>query len=324
MHDIGGVIMKKVVGLRKKYKLSGSCVAISTSNKYMVRSTDRKIYLSDFKTNQIIKTIKSDCVILRNISPNDKYCVGTFNGELGIKVFNLPELEEVVSLDVAEDEYVVFVDFLSDAEFVYCVRVRKEAGKLYTYNIETGKLSVVYTIDYDKFCLPLQHPFWNDGLLCIPLQNKKNENALTKFVMWDGKNFQEKEIPCQEDGNFYDFSNILNNKILFNKYIEEGNVVLGVYDFDSKEFTPISSFSRPIETYWVSDDLFWFSQVNVGKLGRSGLMNLKGEIQIMHDTFSFANTNCNEDYFIVDAMSSYVYEKIYEYDDATTKNTSTN
>lgn len=303
--------MKKVVGLRKLYKLSGSCVAISTSNKYMIRSTDRKVYLSDFKTNQIIKTIKSDCVILRNISPSDKYCVGTFNGELGIKVFDIPELEEVVSFDVAEDEYVVFVDFLSDTEFVYCVLVRKGTVRLYTYNIETGESRVVYTVDADKFCLAPSHLFWNDELLCIPLNSSK-KSSLEKLVMWDGEKFQDREIPYLDYGRFVYCSNILNNKILINKYLDDDNITLGVYDFESKEFTSILKVECLTRTYWLSYDLFWFSQVNVGRLGRSGLMNLKGEIQVMHDTFSFANTNCNEDYFIIDAMSSYVYEKIYE------------
>ncbi len=302
--------MRKVIGLRKLYKLSGSCVAVSTSNKYMVRSTDRKIYLSDFKTNQIIKTIKSDCVIIRNISPNDKYCVGTFNGELGIKVFNLPELEEIANFTVDKDEYVVFVDFLSNTEFVYCVRVRKGTGRLYVYNIETCESRVVYSIASNEFDLPLRQPFWHNGSLCIPLNNSKS--SLAKIVMWDGEGFGEKELLQPKRGRFVDCSNILNNKVLINEYIDEGNITLGVYDFDSKEFTSILKVECLTRTCWLSNDLFWFSQVNVGSLGRSGLMNLKGEIQVMHDTFSFTNTNCNEDYFIVEAMSSYVYEKIYE------------
>lgn len=302
--------MKKVVGLRKLYKLSGSCVAISTSNKYMIRSTDRKIYLSDFKTNKIIKTVKSTCFIINNISPNDKYCVGTFNGELGIKVFNLPELEEVEFFDVAEDEYIVFVDFLSDTEIVYCVRVRKGGIlRVYIYDIENCELRVVYSLNSDEFDLTLRHPFWHDGSLCIPLKNSKGSFA--KLVLWDGDSFVEKVLLQPKRGRFVDCSNILNNKFLINKYLDDNNITLGVYDFNTGEFSPFKKVDTITSTYWLSDDLFWFSQV-ICDNSRSGLMNLKGEIQVMHDTFSFANTNCNEDYFIIDAMSSYVYEKIYE------------
>ncbi len=302
--------MGKVIGLKKIYKLTGARVAVSTSNRYMVRSTNSKIFLSDFKTNKIIKTVKSTCFIINNISTNDKYCVGTFNGELGIKVFSLPEVEEVVSFDVADDEYVFFVDFISDTEIVYCVRVQKGTLRVYVYDIENCELRIVYSLDSDEFDLTLRRPFWHADSLCIPLENSKG--SLAKFVLWGGDSFVEKALVQPKHGRFVYCSDILNNKILINNYINEKNIVLGVYDFDLDEFTSILNVECLTRTCWLSDDLFWFSQVNIGRLGRSGLMNLKGEIQVMHDTFSIRYDNCNEEYFIAATMSSYVYEKIYE------------
>ena len=309
---IDGVMMKKCVNLIKKDFFKTSCIDISKSGKYMVRSGLYKIFLTEFETNKRINAVKGYGYIINGISNNDKHCVFTSNGERRINILSIPDLKEIAFLDT---DYVTNLKFFSDSEVMYFSK--KFGAREYTlkiWNFLTGEIKTMFNNHNSDFAATTRY-LVNDSMY---LASCAEERINGRYVYEKGKysivcSNSLSEFSINGKYNFRSVSQPNNNRVLISKRTDDDKYIIGIHDLISESFTPISKRENfQLFLYWLSDDSFLFSEF---ENKNTSIMNLNGEITTLVDDCTHIAPCSNEKFLsCYNPCGTYLFEKVFETD----------
>ncbi len=284
--------------------LKNSDIDISRSGKYMVRSNNSKVFLTDFNTQEVLKTINAKYHITRDISDNEAFCVFTSKGEECLNVLKLPDLEEVASIDT---NYIFDVNFAPDSDNILFFEKNSNTRecRLNKWDFKTNQKKTLYINDNtEEF---YQHSFCiNDSFY---IMYTDNYYTIGKYKIISEGSFAEYTIEGCESGFRYDYmscSQIFNSKILISK-INRNNFKdqeIGIYNVEDKSYTPL--FKKKLNhLFWITEELFWYNDIY-----SSGVMNLTGEVLMAFDNGAKVAQCSNDNYLLCSSpFGTYIFEK---------------